>query len=143
MADIRVHNGSYRKLTRDERYQALKQTGRRFKYITTKPYHFHKGNTKITVPTGFLTDGATGVPDWGNSWVFHDYLYGTHSYSSGEVICRRDADRVMSCVLKKEGRLFYRAAFRVISRLNPFGLFSRAWRQSGTTGAIIASFPQV
>lgn len=127
-------DGEYRRLTRSERAFLNGYSGKRYKYVVTKEYSIKLGDNRLRIPKGFLTDGATGGPDWGTSWMYHDYLYGTHGWDNGVKICRREADDIMCRVLKEEKRPFYRFLFKAVSRLNPFGLFSRAWRNGEERG---------
>lgn len=87
----------------------------------------------IIVPAGFLSDGSSGGPDIGFSWLFHDYLYATHKIGD-RVITRKEADKVMASILRWERASLYRKAFVIVSRVNPFWLFSRAWKSSGKRG---------
>jgi len=132
--NLNLGYGEYRKLTYDEKKSIQGYSSRRYKYVVTKPFTLVENDTRLTIPRGFLTDGSTGGPDWGCSWVYHDYLYCSHGYNSGERIDRRDADRLMSIILKTERRPIYRAVFRFLSKLNPFRLFSKAWINGGIQG---------
>lgn len=92
--------------------------------------HYH-----VRVPAGFLTDGASSVaPDWGNSWIFHDWLYAKHKFTSGQTCTREQADLLMRKVLKHE-RLTWSAW--VFKRAASWGSywFEKAWKSSGNRGA--------
>lgn len=112
---------------------------------------------RVDIPSGFLTDGSSGGPDYGLSWLFHDYLYATHevvnTWSNRKISCtRQEADALMSAVLryesskeKSEGDAgmslfakFYRTGFSWLSYWNIGWLFSEAWESSGTRGAEFA-----
>ena len=54
------------------------------------------GREGINVKKGFLTDGSTCSLD------FHDYLYATHKFSTGEDCTREEADQVMLTILERE-----------------------------------------
>lgn len=106
-------------------------------YVTESEFKFTDtdNNRIITIPKGFLTDGATGGPDWGWSWIFHDYLYSTHCFDDG-VACTRDlADCIMESILENERIGWYAWIFLKLSKWNIFWLFSKAWESSGKRGA--------
>jgi len=124
---------------REGRIRCLKyeeeSASERYEYVVLQPYELSlPDGRQIVVPRGFLTDGSSGGPDCGASWVFHDYLYATHAFTSGEPCTREEADAVMSSVLAHEGRYGYCRVFVKLSWLNPFWLFSSAWEKSGTRG---------
>lgn len=60
----------------------------------------------ITVPPGFESDGATGIPDWGNYWIIHDFLYKNKhvSFWSGwdMRIDKKNADKIGEILLDHE-----------------------------------------
>lgn len=120
---------SIRKLTPQEksRFPA-------YKYVTLSESKYKYGNEEVIVPAGFLTDGSTGGPDFGRSWLFHDYLYATHKFASGEPCTRHQADKVMERILRTDRFSLYLWIFHKLARLNPFGLFAKAWRTSGKRG---------
>lgn len=92
--------------------------------------HYH-----VLVPAGFLSDGASGgAPDISSAWVFHDWLYATHRFTSGQHCSRTEADRVMWKVLRNDRLRLYAWGFRMLARTNPLCAFSRAWNQSGKRG---------
>ena len=148
---ITVVSGQLRKLTSDERakspykYMVLSQftftdtdferRGIASDALTTRERsgsaHFF-----VRVPAGFLTDGASaGAPDLGASWVFHDWLYAKHAFTSGQPCTRAQADKVMDEVLRHDRMNFYAWGFTKLAKLNPFWGFSKAWKRSGTRGA--------
>lgn len=59
---------------------------------------------RVTVPPGFESDGATGIPDWGNYWVIHDYLYKYKQlgYWGHLELKKEDADKIGEIVLDYE-----------------------------------------
>lgn len=130
MTDLSVVYGEIRRLTLNEkRHYPL------YKYVTEGESKYTYGDHTIVVPKDFLTDGSSGGPDYGRSWLFHDYLYATHQFTSGQECTRKEADRVMERVLRHENIGWYCWAFVKVSKINPFWLFSRAWRKSGGRGA--------
>jgi hypothetical protein len=90
----------------------------------------------IRVPEGFLTDGSSSAPDIvTTSWLFHDYLYATHQFTSGQECTRQKADEIMITMLKRNGHKMYARFLSFAFRMNPFMVFSRSWRKSGERGA--------
>jgi len=126
-----VTNGEIRELTPDEKGNS------RYIYVVLKPYKLRCGEYEINIPRGFKTDGSSGGPDVGQSWMFHDYLYAAHKFSSGQECKREDADEVMEKILKNERLFIYRWVFKYLAKLNPFYKFSRAWDGSGRRGVKI------
>lgn len=107
-----------------------------YTWVVEEPYEYHDESigVHVTVPRGFLTDGASGAPDKGCSWIFHDYLYATHCFD-GPIYCtREDADDIMKKILEKEDLDLYRSVVSLFTSLNPFWIFSRAWESSGQRG---------
>lgn len=104
-----------------------------YKYVTEGICVWNHGNEKITVPKGFLTDGSSGGPDFGFSWLIHDYLYSSHNIN-GRKITRQEADQIMADILKYERAPRYRRLVAFIFKCNPFWLCSRAWKKSGKRG---------
>jgi len=129
-SSIEVVCGSLRLLTPEEinRYDTV------YKYVTTSPSIYKKGDKEIIVPVGFLTDGCTGGPDYGRSWLIHDWLYATHEFSSGRPCSREEADEIMDEILNHENHRSYAALVRLISGNNIFSVFSDAWDSSGERG---------
>ena len=119
-----------------------------FCWVVTREYSYENGDDYITVPIGFLTDGASSIgPDTGCSWIFHDYLYATHKFSDGRDCSREAADQVMVNILHQEAqdaektyqRLFYMGYKTVVSWItyyNVFSAFSSAWESSGARGCL-------
>ena len=132
--DVQITYGSIRQLTTEECDQPMCfENG--YCYVVIDPYVYKSGNRTITVPVGFLTDGASGPgPDIGNSWLFHDWLYSKHCFDDGTACTRNDADSIMSQLLQKENLYRYKWVFDRISHYNFFYSFSSAWNTSGTRG---------
>ena len=138
--EIEVTGGTIRTLLEEEKEKFETP----YKWAVVHPYEYKCGDKLIIVSEGFLTDGATGGPDFGVSWIFHDYLYASHQYNNGKGCTRIEADQVMQNVLnkeKEEERLLcatYAGCFRFgvsqISYWNPFWCFTRAWNSSGIRG---------
>lgn len=126
---LEVVEGQLRCLTTEE-----KQAHPGYKYCTLTRYSYSYGPLRIEIPPGFLTDGSSGGPDYGCSWLFHDYLYASHEFSSGEECTREQADAVMKQILESERLGWYCRVFVFVSRVNCCGLFGRAWRRSGERG---------
>jgi|SRR6056297_532561 len=103
-------------------------------WITLGQFIYIEGDKVIKVPRGFLSDGATKAPDYGSAWVFHDYLYATHKFTSGQECTREEADQVMYNILKHERLNVYAFIFKMFIRMNPFNIFTKAWENSGKRG---------
>jgi len=132
MAAITVVCGSYRYLTLAERLEYPE-----FKYVTTSESKYIDGFGKtVVVPVGFLTDGSSGGPDYGRSWLIHDYLYSTHQFTTGGKCTRNEADKIMEKILSHEGLKFYRLVFFIVVKINPCCVFSNTWNSSGDRGAM-------
>ena len=122
--------GSLRKLTSEE----ISMFSTAYKYVTTSPSRCRYDDKEIIVPVGFLTDGCSGGPDFGRSWLFHDWLYATHKFSSGQLCSRKEADEVMENILNHENQDTYQALFTSVSDMDPISLFSEAWESSWERG---------
>lgn len=118
---VRIIVGSIRKLTLSERLENL-----RYKYIVTNEYTCIYNDKQIVVPIGFKSNGATGGPDIGWSWLFHDYLYLTHQFADGSTCDRQLADKIMYDILIYENLKLYAYSFKITTKLFPC-LFERAW----------------
>jgi hypothetical protein len=125
--------GSFRKLTLTELNFLKSVTDTCYKYVIYKPYEIRWRNKIIRVPIGFLSDGATGAPDIGTAWIYHDYLYSTHRFTSGEECSREEADLLMKIILEREGLPCYKKVYCWVKDYF-FGLFRRAWYTSGVRG---------
>ena len=129
---VTLVSGTFRYLTLDEQEKYP-----RFKYVTTSESKYIDENGRvITVPVGFLTDGNSGGPSTGRSWMIHDWLYSEHKFDSGEPCSRRQADKIMQDILGHEGLCIYRMIFIVVCKLNPCCALSSAWESSGERGAM-------
>jgi len=117
--------GDYRHLTSEEKKKCPK-----YKYATCVECSCIINNKKITIPKGFLTDGSTGGPDIGWSWLFHDYLYFTHVFDDGSECTQKQADKIMYDLLTIEKRYLYRTAFSVVNKIFNF-VFKKHWRKRG------------
>lgn len=116
--------GELRPLTKHERAVHKGMT-----YVVETPFVLRLDNKSVYVKRGFMTDGSTFSPDIGFSWLFHDYLYTTHRFSTGEVCTRRDADDVMIRVLKAEHRYWFCKLFTFLCRTAPFSyVFDKHYR---------------
>jgi hypothetical protein len=123
-----------RRLSDYEKRDIYKKTGQNYKWVTEGEASWEYNDIKITVPQGFLTDGSSGCgPDYSDSWLIHDWLYSTHKI--GETVCtRKDADDIMIDVLKWQRFRWYPFVVKYLFKLNPFWLFSKAWKKSGQRG---------
>ena len=111
-----------------------------FRYVVTEPYSLTWNGRRVTVPIGFVTDGWSGFYDdfgGGVSWVYHDYLYAAHEFTSGEACSRQEADQVMADVLRENNNFVVSCLIRLIVWLNPFYSFSSSWNKAGRKGPIL------
>lgn len=143
MSALRVTCGTLRALTREEKKQWCSEG---YCWVVETPYKYECGDVCITVPVGFLTDGSTGGPDYGCSWLFHDWLYATHCFDPAEPsksnsstvtprrCTRAEADEIMRIVLENERQSLYLKVFNMLSEYNFGYCFSRAWTSSGKRG---------
>lgn len=83
---------------------------------------------EVTVKRGFKTDGATCAPDFGSAHVFHDHLYRYKSFEDGSPCSRREADEIMTLVLRREGYRVWAALFSTATSCNPCCVFTFAWK---------------
>lgn len=111
----------------------VKMPSRDAKWVTEGEFSWdHKGEM-ITVPEGYLTDGSSGGPDFGYSWLIHDYLYNTHTVCD-RPITRMEADQIMIDILEWERAGIYARIVAWLVKWNPFGKFQQAWEGSGRLG---------
>lgn len=129
---LHIEYGHYRQLTKEELRSI--PSNRKCKLVVTEPYTYRKGNKHIYVPVGFLSDGATGVPDLGASWIFHDYLYDNHKYTSEQPCTRVEADRVLCEVAKHEGWKILPWIIGWTFRSNILGIPNYCWTRAGNKG---------
>jgi hypothetical protein len=113
-----------------------------FKYIITVPYRLtcqvDDVYYMIDVPENFLTDGATCAPDWGEAWIYHDWLYSTHGFKDGQDCSRKLADAIFCSVCRTTGFKWYGRIANLVFKCNPFRLVSKAWEYSGKRGPVYA-----
>jgi len=118
-----------------------RQTGYNYSWIVTQPYHYSFANKLITVPKGFVCNGATWAPDIeSDSWLIHDWLYCHQKFDDDYPCSRHIADFIMIEILKEEGgipRSMYRWAFSVLVKINPFKVFDKAWGEGKKSGTEI------
>lgn len=152
---FRLTTGDFRPLTDAEKKALKPLTATRYKYVVERPFTFEAladvpssdGSDSddyvshtVTVPRGFLSDGASSAPDLGCSWLYHDRLYATHAWDTvapghDEACSRKEADHVMDMILRNNDRMSaYSWAFSLLARWNIFWLFSKAWKTSGARG---------
>lgn len=127
--------GTIRALTRAEKKPWASEG---YCWVVVTPYSYQNNGICITVPSGFLTDGSTGGPDCGCSWLFHDWLYATHCFDpkeNEEIHCSRsEADEIMKIILENERLSLYLKGFNFLSGIDFGWCFSRAWDSSGKRG---------
>lgn len=121
--------GTIRPLSKHERRIYTPYT-----YVVETPFLYTRNDGQtVQVPAGFYSDGSTLSPDVGFSWIFHDYLYTTHEFTSGKLCSRQEADNVMVDILNIEGRNLASKLFAFLSRTPPFSyVFERHWKKTNT-----------
>ena len=147
-----LHNrpGEIRKLTDEEkRIPLIEKYG--FQWVVTRPFEATVqtaiGETRIVyVPLGFLCDGNSGGPDdmFGKDWwVYHDLLYATHEWLGPLDCTRQQADDLMDEFIRNEAPEALKKkcscaglVIELIADIDPWGLFSKAWEESGKRGAL-------
>jgi len=129
---MKLTYGSIRPLLIDE--LCLLPAQRQYRLVVVKPYVYEENDKKIVIPSGFLTDGATGIPDIGKSWLFHDYLYSSHQYTSGQKCTRKEADALMCKIAEYEGWKPLSVVCRAFFSFNIFYVATYAWRNSRKDG---------
>lgn len=111
-----------------------------FKYCTMSECRYEDEQYTIVVPKGFLTDGSSKAPDYGYSWLFHDYLYASHRFTSGQECTREMADEIMNNILIHERQTIYSTIFYHLAYWDILGIFERAWENSGKRGVKLFEF---
>lgn len=119
---------------------------KRYSWVVIKEYKYTDNNICITVPVGFLCDGATLSPDINSSsWIIHDYLYASHKFdddkqNNKQECTRKQADKIMYNILQYENRYLLSKIFLITAKLNIFNLFQKAWEISGSEGVQIKNY---
>jgi hypothetical protein len=68
-------------------------------------YHSIRYNKTVTVPAGFISDGATGANDISSrAWWVHDVLCADGAWDDGTKVSNWQCSTVLHDVLKEEGR---------------------------------------
>lgn len=91
--------------------------GKHYKLPYTIYYHSRRYDKNVTVPAGFLSDGATGAMDiWSEGWWVHDWLCGNWlgegpkppigQWDDGTKLTNWQASQVLQDILASEGRWF-------------------------------------
>lgn len=97
-------------------------------YVVIQPFHcsWTDGNMTrgVTVPRGFVSDGATGAPDKGTGWLYHDYLYTVTQWDDQTPCSRQEADQLMALILEAEGYPWYARGFRLVAACDPCNAFA-------------------
>ena len=117
--------GNVRPLTFGEKVLHPKYT-----YVVTSRFSFRQGSLEIEIPKGFLVENRP----WGNSWIFRNYLYKTHFFSSGQICSRQQADELCERVRKREGHNLHSWLILKLSRWDLLGTFKKEWDFKGSSG---------
>ena len=68
-------------------------------------YYSKRYDKYVTVPEGYLSDGATGAIDiWSEGWWVHDVLCDRGTWDDGTPVNNWQASQVLQDILKAEGR---------------------------------------
>ena len=71
----------------------------------TIEYHSTRYNKDVTVPMGYVSDGATGAIDiYSEAWWVHDKLCDTGLFDDGTKCNNKQASQILSDILRSEGR---------------------------------------
>lgn len=134
---MKITTGDLRPLTKEEKiiYPI-------YNYVITNDWICEYEGKMITVKKGFLTDGASGGPDYGCSWIFHDWMYSVHKFDDETPVTRGEVDGLMSEILQSENIRWYMWLFHKLSYWNIFYLFSNAWETSGKRGPEFFKFEE-
>lgn len=90
-------------------YKRIQETedGKKFILLTPIFYYCERYDKNITVPYGYLSDGATGAMDiYSRGWWIHDKITDTGMFDDGTKLNNWQASRILSDVLRSEGRHF-------------------------------------
>lgn len=96
-------------------------------YMVLTPYQLKWSGKTLTVPRGFVSDGATMAPDWGWAWIFHDFLYKYKRFDDGTDCSRKEADDIFAAISKQDGHFIFSPLFRLAAQCNCCFLFTRSW----------------
>ena len=116
-------------------------------YVYNFYFPLNKRRVKVTVPNGFVCDGASNfikkidIPrDMGFYWVIHDWLYATHTFDDGTECTRKDADAIIPRCLIREWqtllipfRFLLSMIYLAPSNTRP----QKAYENSGKRGPVI------
>lgn len=70
-------------------------------------YHSKRYNKYLTVPEGYISDGATGAIDiWSEGFWVHDLACDRGTFDDGTKMNNWQASTILSDILKHEGRWF-------------------------------------
>lgn len=68
-------------------------------------YYSRRYKKGVTIPPGFVSDGATFAPDIDSKgWWFHDWLKDIKQWDDGSYCSNWQASWVLSDILREEGR---------------------------------------
>lgn len=95
---LQIQLGRAEQLNLEDRCRYFNKTWR-----VLEPFQVTWNHRTLTVPAGYLSDGATLAPDLGWGWLFHDYVYETHCFDDGTPCTRQEADDLLVQVLREEG----------------------------------------
>ncbi len=79
-------------------------------YTVTEEYTYYakRYNRRLTIPKGFKSDGATGVPDIDtDGWLIHDWICDVGLWDDGTKIDNWTASTVFGDILWRDGFKIY------------------------------------
>lgn len=80
--------------------------GKRYQLVDDIVYYSDRYAQFITVPAGYLSDGATGALDIHSAgWWIHDKICDDPQFDDGTPITAWQAATILSDILKEEGRI--------------------------------------
>lgn len=126
-----LKEGTYVRFSKSER-----KKNRPFTLRTISPFVYSfihpitNNQVTITVPTNFLSDGASWAPDVGCSWIFHDYLYATHKFDDGSECSFDMANNIMLDICSLQRNRAYRLVVSMAMRFDFIGKFRSSWNNA-------------
>lgn len=95
---------------------------RRYKLLQEIVYYSYRYDKEVTVPAGYISDGATGAYDiTSRGWWVHDLLCDRKTWDDGTYCTRWQGSTVLHDILKEEGHWFRCHSWRIATWLhNPF-----------------------
>ena len=116
-----LSKGKLRKLTSAEKFFYPN-----YSHVTTSESSYKREDRTIKIPSGYLTYILPCVEGYENSWVFYDYLYTTHMFTSGQYCSRQQANSVIEEIVSLNNSAKCWILMNLI-KFDLFWIFSRSW----------------